>query len=119
MTLRNEIPDLKAAAEQFDKANTAIKKGVEKLLWPKGSDILTEIANRLGEMSAHLKDGRLLAATRVQIVGAKAGASAMGRSRSEKKLASIASARAVLAGKRRIETEERMVRRRVTPNKGL
>jgi hypothetical protein len=111
-----KVPDLKEAAKEFDKANTAIKEGLKKLLRPKGSDILTEIANRLGEMSAHLNAGRLLAAVRVPIVGAKAGASAMGRSRSEIKLAALAGARATLAKKRRIATEESMVKGRVTPN---
>lgn len=92
-------PNLPAAARLLDQANTAIKEAVVALKGADGTNAWWSLATKLGTIADHLRQDRLRAAVQVPIVDAKLGAKAMGASRSDKKLAALAKARAAKATK--------------------
>ncbi len=108
-----EAPNLVASAACLEVAHTQIKEAVRHILGPDEASPLVELAGLLGKIAAEFRAGRQLAGLRIRLVSPKAGAAAMGASRSEKKLAGLARARAVLAETRRLKAERRMIRSRV------
>jgi hypothetical protein len=105
-------PNLQAAARHLDQANTAIKEAMVALKRPDGYEAWWSLATKLGDMARHLREDRLQAALAVPIVDSKLGAKAMGASRSEKKLAALAKARAAKAEKDQMRRLTRELARR-------
>lgn len=105
-------PDLQAAARHLDQANTALKEAMIAVRRADGSDTWWSLANKLGQIAQHLREGRLKAALEVPLVDSKVGAKAMGSSRSEKKLAALAKARAAKAEKDQMRRLTRELARR-------
>lgn len=102
-----------AAADNLDKAHTHIKEAVMHILRPREAERLWILAERLGKIAVEFRAGRRNAGLRLPLIDPRNGAAAMGSSKSEKKLVALAKAREVLAAKRRLSAEERMIRRRV------
>ena len=93
------VPNLPAATRLLDQANTAIKEAVVALKRADGTEVWWSLATKIGVIADHLRSDRLRAALQVPLVDSKVGARAMGSSRSEKKLAALAKARAAKAVK--------------------
>ena len=113
-----EGPDLRGAAASLEEAKTQIQKAVCQILRPPNSEHLWDISLKLGLIAAQFRDSdNRPAGLKITLVDRKEGARAMGSSQSPKKLAALAKARNVLAEKRRLEAERRMIYRRVARRK--
>lgn len=107
-----QVEDLGAAARHLENANTSLAEAVRALRFHDRSRVLLELGKRLGEMASHFREYRLNAGLAVALVDPSAGARAMGRSRSDKKLAALTKARAVKAQKDQIRRLNRELARR-------
>jgi len=107
-----QAEDLGAAARHLENANTSLAEAVRALRFHDRARVLLELGKRLGEMATHFREQRLNAGLAVAFVDSKTGARAMGRSRSEKKLAALAKARAAKAENDQIRKLNRELARR-------
>lgn len=104
--------DLGAAARHLENANTSLAEAVRALRFHDKARVLLELGKRLGEMANHFREHRLNAGLAVAFVDSRTGARAMGRSRSEKKLAALAKARAAKAENDQVRKLNRELARR-------